>query len=236
MLIESSPSATSAAVEEEPVFDGEMQKTEEGLIEAASEVATAKEQRRSSHTWKGFKFKKQLSKVDLKIKNTFSHPTEKGAKKNASSVFHTNPQESDAAGERRPDDERGAECGDEGVAVAVPRIREPSSAAVASSASPSQTLSTRPTDLNLFTGSTADEEKPARPERRKDRKRFSLERQTPRDSRLLSVPNIKYQNVLKDTKKSKPSNNQAFFSLIRRLSKFLGFLLQLIVNLRNSGS
>lgn len=171
---------------------------------AANETTSAaKEQRRASHTWKGFKFKKQLSKVDLKIKNTFSHPAEKAARKN----------ESTAAAD---DDEGGSD-----VAAAVPRIREPSSASAASGVA--QTVSSRPTDLNLFDEPHARDEKPARPERRKERKRFSLEKQAPRDARLLSVPNIKYQNLLKDSKKSKPSNNQAFFSLIRRLSKFLGF-------------
>lgn len=171
---------------------------------------TTKGERRTSHSWKGFKFKKQLSKVDLKIKNTFSTQSEKANKK--TSMFHVSNQPTvlDAPSEQSPEEE--SVISDDGN---IPEIREPcdkSSEQVTGENTPN-----RPTDLNLF---ETDIEKPARPERRKDRKRFSLEKQAPRDTRLLSVPNIKYQHVGKDTKKSKSSNNQAFFSLIRRLSKF----------------
>ncbi|XP_065223796.1 syntaxin-binding protein 5 isoform X3 [Planococcus citri] len=178
---------------------------------------TTGNERRTSHSWKGFKFKKQLSKVDLKIKNTFS-TADKSSKKNSSSVFHvnanaaaTNQQQQpvlDVPSEQSPEDE--SLVSDDGH---LPEIREPS--ASESKLNEQCDMPNRPTDLNLF----ETDDKPNRPERRRDRKRFSLEKQIPRDTRLLSVPNIKYQHVGKDTKKSKSSNNPAFLGLIRRLNK-----------------
>lgn len=189
--------------EDEVALNTDVEKSNETVPSADSAV----KERRTSHTWKGFKFKKQLSKVDLKIKNTFSNPAEK-TKKN--SIFHVNTQGLEIASEQTPEDVTNV-VSDEGN---IPEIREP----VNQKQKSENSATNRPTDLNLF--ETTDDEKPSRPGRRKDRKRFSLEKQSPRDKRLLSVPNIKYQNITKDTKKSKPSNNQAFFSLIRRLSKF----------------
>lgn len=162
-------------------------------------------ERRASHSWKGFKFKKQLSKVDLKIKSTFSNQSDKNKK---NSVFHINTQQGlEAATEQSPEEDTSI-VNDDGP---IPQIREP-----VEKQRGYETLVNRPTELNLF--DVTDEEKPVKPARQKDRKRFSLEKQTSRDTRLLSVPNIKYQ-ITKDMKKSKPSNNQAFFSLLRRLSK-----------------
>ncbi len=174
-------------------------------VEATPPADGSTKERRASHTWKGFKFKKQLSKVDLKIKNTFANQTER-IKRN--SIFHINTQGLEAQSETSPEEEPSVVPPDEG---GIPQIREPETI------EKSENAPNRPTDLNLFENAT---ETPPRPDRRKDRKRFSLEKQTPRDARLLSVPNIKYQNVAKDSKKSKPTNNQAFFSLIKRLSKF----------------
>lgn len=174
---------------------------------------SSSEIRRTSHSWKGFKFKKQLSKVDMKIKNTFS-TTDKLSKKNSSgSIFHVaastqQPVVLDVPSEQSPEDE--SLVSDDGH---IPEIREPS--ASETKLNEQCDMPNRPTDLNLF-----EDDKPSRPERRKDRKRFSLEKQTTRDTRLLSVPNIKYQHVAKDSKKSKSSNNPAFLGLIRRLSKF----------------
>lgn len=171
----------------------------------------AKMERRSSTTWKGFKFKKQLSKVDLKIKSTFSGQSDKNKK---TAVFHVSSQGLVESPSEQCNAEVETMTGSAPILsndVTVPRIEEPP----CEERSSENSLS-RPVELNLFADG---DEKPMRPTRRKDRKRVSLEKQMSRDTRLLSVPNIKYQHAAKDTRKSKPSNNQAFFNLIRRLSK-----------------
>lgn len=185
--------------------------------------------RRTSHSWRGLK--KQLSRVDLKLKNTFNAtPTKKAA---SASTFYT------PGGEQSESDEA---CS---VAGSLPQIITESSdgqeqrpetsgggggGGGQSGGDPHQSsasMATRPTELKLFDR----DGKPIKPPRsaKEHRKRTSLDKQgnltaaaagssSSRDARLLSVPNIKYSQ--RDLRHNR-SNNQAFINLIKRLSKLL---------------
>lgn len=174
--------------------------------------------RRTSHSWRGLK--KQLSRVDLKLKNTFNATPAKKA-----STFYGEQSENDEAGggslpqiitegdgqeQQRPDGGGGVGGGSGGVGQSA---NDHSSTSTA----------TRPTELKLFDR----DGKPIKPPRssKEHRKRTSLDKQgnltagaaaSSRDARLLSVPNIKYSQ--RDQKHNR-SNNQAFINLIKRLSK-----------------
>lgn len=191
--------------------------------EPVTPAAAAKNNgRRTSHSWRGLK--KQLSRVDLKLKNTFNATP---AKK-ASTTFYT------PGGEQHP------ECDEGGSGVVAPVASLPQiitetdgqeqrpdvSGGQSSddrSATSSSSTATRPTELKLF-DRDGKPIKPPRSSKEHHRKRTSLDKQgnlttggvSSRDSRLLSVPNIKYSQ--RDPKHNR-SNNQAFINLIKRLSK-----------------
>lgn len=180
--------------------------------------------RRTSHSWRGLK--KQLSRVDLKLKNTFNAtPTKKAA---SASTFYA------PGGEQSESDEA---CS---VAGSLPQIITESSdgqeqrletsggggQSGGDHRQSSASMATRPTELKLFDR----DGKPIKPPRsaKEHRKRTSLDKQgnltaaaagsSSRDARLLSVPNIKYSQ--RDLRHNR-SNNQAFINLIKRLSKLL---------------
>lgn len=231
-LIQTAAAAAATAVTSDPPADPQSMLLTGGDEPAqpvtASEPATPAPEpalakgngRRTSHSWRGLK--KQLSRVDLKLKNTFTAtPTKKA------STFYGEQSEIDESGggsnlpqiitegdgpeQQRPDGGGGGGGGGAGAA----RL----SAIDHSSTS----TATRPTELKLFDR----DGKPIKPPRssKEHRKRTSLDKQgnltagaaaSSRDARLLSVPNIKYSQ--RDQKQNR-SNNQAFINLIKRLSK-----------------
>ncbi|VVC45962.1 Hypothetical protein CINCED_3A001587 [Cinara cedri] len=179
--------------------------------------------RRTSHSWRGLK--KQLSRVDLKLKNTFNAtPTKKAT---SASTFY-------APGEQSESDEAGS------ISGTLPQIITESSdgqeqrsdtsggQSISDHRHSSASMATRPTELKLFDR----DGKPIKPPRssKEHRKRTSLDKQgnltaatagstsssSSRDARLLSVPNIKYSQ--RDQRHNR-SNNQAFINLIKRLNK-----------------
>lgn len=196
-------------------------------VATASEPATPAKGngRRTSHSWRGLK--KQLSRVDLKLKNTFNATPAKKTQSAAASCGEQQPAEADDGG-------GGGGCG-----TAVPQIiteadgQEQRAADAAAnehrSTASSSASAARPTELKLFDR----EGKPIKPPRstKEQRKRTSLDKQSgggnltaagtagssSRDARLLSVPNIKYSQ--RDPRHNR-SNNQAFINLIKKLSKF----------------
>ncbi|XP_025198694.1 syntaxin-binding protein 5 isoform X1 [Melanaphis sacchari] len=181
--------------------------------------------RRTSHSWRGLK--KQLSRVDLRLKNTFiATPA-----KSKTSTFYGS-----GGGEQPPETD---EVGNVGVvsatattaAAGLPQIitetdgqeQRPDGGSAQSAAgdqSAASAAATRPTELKLFDR----DGKPIKPPRstKDHRKRTSLDKQSnlttgsSRDARLLSVPNIKYSQ--RDLRHNR-SNNQAFINLIKRLNK-----------------
>ncbi|XP_050523828.1 syntaxin-binding protein 5 isoform X2 [Daktulosphaira vitifoliae] len=171
--------------------------------------------RRASHSWRGLK--KQLSRVDLKLKNTFNTTTISGKK---ASTFYTTGPGSDQT-----------DTTDDGGTGTVPQIITETEAhelqqkdgvgQVSMVTDLASSTVTRPTELKLFDR----EGKPIKPPRssKDHKKRTSLDKQTlvtstsaARDSRLLSVPNIKYSH--KDLRHNR-SNNQAFINLMKKLNK-----------------
>lgn len=183
--------------------------------------------RRTSHSWRGLK--KQLSRVDLRLKNTFNATPAKKA-----SMFYSGaeqqPLENDEAG-------GGSGAGvpqiiteTDGQDQQYPRQDGGSGHSVNDHLHPSlpsssnSSTATRPTELKLF-DRDGKPIKPPRSSKEPHRKRTSLDKQggnltagagTTRDARLLSVPNIKYSQ--RDPRHNR-SNNQAFINLIKRLSK-----------------
>lgn len=233
--------AAAAAVTEPPV---ESQGAEESQVAAASEPVTpAPEQsvpataaavkgngRRTSHSWRGLK--KQLSRVDLRLKNTFNA----APAKKASTTFYG------GGGEQPESDETTTAASGSGGTGSLPQIVTEADGgtqqeqrtdggghhSTAGDQTSSSVTATRPTELKLFDR----DGKPIKPLRssKEHRKRTSLDKQSNltaaasassssslRDARLLSVPNIKYSQ--RDQKHNR-SNNQAFINLIKRLSKF----------------
>uniref|UniRef100_A0A1B6CQ53 V-SNARE coiled-coil homology domain-containing protein n=1 Tax=Clastoptera arizonana TaxID=38151 RepID=A0A1B6CQ53_9HEMI len=186
-----------------------------------SEEPVYKPERRSSTSWKGFK--KQLSRVDLKLKQTFSAPTERTGKR--SSVFY-----SSSSGFVTPNEKESGEnseasnSSDSEDNSKIPVIKEP---VKDSNDEFKEGGLHRPTDLQLFDGSG----KPLRPPRGKEKKKMSLDHKGPpvtgtrADGRLLSVPNIKYHAQgmkdlrRKDNTKQAANNNQSFGNLMRKLNK-----------------
>lgn len=234
-LIQTAAAAAATSVTSEPPADPQTMLLTGGEEPAqpvtASEPATPAPEpvlaaaakgngRRTSHSWRGLK--KQLSRVDLKLKNTFNATPAKKA-----STFYGEQSENDEAGgggggsglpqiitegdgqeHQRPDGGGGGGGGGAGQSA-----NDHSSTSTA----------TRPTELKLFDR----DGKPIKPPRssKEHRKRTSLDKQgnltagaaaSSRDARLLSVPNIKYSQ--RDQKHNR-SNNQAFINLLKRLSK-----------------
>lgn len=190
---------------------------------------SAKNDRRSSLSWKGFNLKKQLSKVDMKLKQTFSSPPEKSGSSKRGSVFYSgstlvSPAERES-GENTPEVQNSPE-GEDLPAIVLTKgpEREDKGGESASVV--------RPTDLQLFDA----QGKPIAPPR-KERKRVSVDQKTPNqrsDMRLLSVPNIKYTNQQglrelrrKEGIKQTNHNNQPFGNVVRKISKFISFTKQL---------
>lgn len=192
--------------------------------------------RRTSHSWRGLK--KQLSRVDLKLKNTFNAtPAKKAATFYATQVV---------AGEQLPSSGAAAAADDDTAGgVSLPQIitetddrqeQRPDTCGggqpVPGDSSAAGSMATRPTELKLF-DRDGKPIKPPRTSAKEHRKRTSLDKQggnltagtaavatvaggSSRDARLLSVPNIKYSQ--RDPRHNR-SNNQAFINLIKRLSK-----------------
>lgn len=193
------------------------QKTEE----CAKQDCHTKTERRSSSSWKGFSLKKQLSRVDMKLKHTFSAPPEKTSSNKRGSIFYSNSNVISSAerdsGEISPDISNSPES-DELPSIVLNK-QENIEEVIADCES-----AVRPTELQLF--ETVG--KPIRPPR-KDRKRVSVDQKTPNyrsDTRLLSVPNIKYshQQGLQDLRRKEAMkqsihNNQAFGHIVRKISK-----------------
>lgn len=204
-------------------------------VSASSEPATPApvkgNGRRTSHSWRGLK--KQLSRVDLRLKNTFNATP---AKNKASTFYGTGEQpETDEAGNVGTATTTTATTSTTTTATAttgrLPQIitetdgqeQRPDVGGTQSAAhdqSSTSAAATRPTELKLFDR----DGKPIKPPRstKEHRKRTSLDKQSnlaagsSRDARLLSVPNIKYSQ--RDQRHNR-SNNQAFINLIKRLSK-----------------
>lgn len=206
--------------------------------EPAAAAAAKGNGRRTSHSWRGLK--KQLSRVDLKLKNTFNAtPT----KKAAAATFYG--EQADNCDEAAAAAAAGL-CG-AGAAGGLPQIiteadgqdqqqqqqtqqqqqqqhqQQQHHPADGSGDQSCTSAATRPTELKLFDR----DGKPIKPPRssKEHRKRTSLDKQgnlqatavSSRDARLLSVPNIKYSQ--RDQRHNR-SNNQAFINLLKRLSKF----------------
>lgn len=126
--------------------------------------------------WKGFSFKKQLSRVDLNLKNTFSNaPNSNTSNNNNNHVNKTTCPESDTEVPENPPDS------DENV------ISENSSEPVKKC--------TRPTQLELF--DRAPKKRVSLIEKN--------QQPTTRDTRLLSVPNISFRKP-RHTRNSQFSN------------------------------
>lgn len=204
--------------------ENKLDETKNDDVMLKSEEPVHKPERRSSSSWKGFNLKKQLSRVDMKLKQTFSAPTERTGKR--SSVFYAtspgfvSPNERESA--ENSDASNSQDSDDNSV---IPMIREPE---IETNEEVGNGGLSRPTDLQLFD----NHGKPLRPPRGKERKRVSLDQKGPpitasrADGRLLSVPNIKYHPQgmrdlrRKDNSKQPINNNQAFGNLMRKLSKF----------------
>lgn len=213
---------------EEPAEPGEPppQPTVSASSEPATPAPVKGNGRRTSHSWRGLK--KQLSRVDLRLKNTFNATPAK----NKGSTFYGS-----GGGEQPEIDEVGnvgtvsATTTTTTTTTGLPQIitetdgqdHRPdggSAQSMAGDQSAASAAATRPTELKLFDR----DGKPIKPPRstKEHRKRTSLDKQgnltagSSRDARLLSVPNIKYSQ--RDPRHNR-SNNQAFINLIKRLSK-----------------
>ncbi|XP_054270672.1 syntaxin-binding protein 5-like isoform X2 [Macrosteles quadrilineatus] len=209
-----SPGLYSAQVSPNP--DTDVETAEDAFC--LDEADHPSKDRRSSSSWKGFSLKKQLSRVDMKLKHTFSAPPEKTGKRN--SVFYSgsnavSPAEN--SGSNSPEYPNSPEPESEDLPSIV-LIKEAESEDVVEGGS-----AVRPTELQLFD----HQGKPIRPPR-KDRKRVSVDQKTPNrsDTRLLSVPNIKYSNQQglrdlrrKEAMKLSNHNNQAFGNIKRKINK-----------------
>lgn len=193
--------------------------------------------RRTSHSWRGLK--KQLSRVDLKLKNTFNASSSAATvaaaatavnKKTVAATFYGGEQAGGGGGDGAENDETPVpqivtEITDGGHQEHRPPTTDYGPVGHADSTG---TAAARPTELRLFDR----DGKPIKPPRtaakdQQHRKRTSLDKQpaagaglqaaaASRDARLLSVPNIKYNH--RDPRHNR-SNNQAFIGLIKRLSK-----------------
>lgn len=203
----------------EEVFGLSLESEDQKPEDCAKQDYHAKAERRSSSSWKGFSLKKQLSRVDMKLKHTFSAPPEKTSSTKRGSIFYSNaiPCAERESGEMSPEMANSPENEEVPSIVLIKQGDLEDDVADSESA-------VRPTDLQLY--DTAG--KPIRPPR-KDRKRVSVDQKTPNyrsDTRLLSVPNIKYnhQQGLRDLRrkeamKQSVHNNQAFGNIIRKISK-----------------
>ncbi|XP_050443126.1 syntaxin-binding protein 5 isoform X2 [Adelges cooleyi] len=185
---------------------------------ASGATAAAKANgRRTSHSWRGLK--KQLSRVDLKLKNTF---TAASAPAKKASTFYTTEQQADATDEPGPGVTAVPQIITESEVQEMSSPRADGTGPEPSAESATAATVTRPTELKLFDR----DGKPIKPPRpvKEHRKRTSLDKQAgacaiataARDARLLSVPNIKYSH--RDLRHNR-SNNQAFINLLRRLNK-----------------
>ncbi|CAH0389310.1 unnamed protein product [Bemisia tabaci] len=217
----------------------ELPPAEEANAVEEPKVQTSNEEKNKSdkpHHWKGFSLKKQLSRVDLKIKNTFSstnpdkESSTSGAKSEValSKAMSANVSPADVDNsipedfcEERLCLENMSDLNCENIpSISVEDKIRCEKNSIQEERDYDKTDAIRPTDLQLFDQNG----KPFRPPRSKERKRVSLDKQSaqqPRDTRLLSVPNIKYHHALRDLRKLRPnsSSNPPFANLIRRFNK-----------------
>ncbi|XP_075228218.1 syntaxin-binding protein tomosyn [Lycorma delicatula] len=207
-LVNLAPTDEGTSEEIGKVHEEVVHKQEEIVVSKPekTEEIIHKPDRRSSITWKAFK--KQFTRADNKSKSNQSNEPQM---KKKGSIFYSNapnllsPAEVES-GENSPDGTNSPESEEN---TNIPIIKEPLTA------TNEETRATRPTDLQLFDS----QGKPIRPSRTK--KRVSLDRQpTGRDTRLLSVPNIKFTPVRKkDTPKTMTTNNQPLGNIMRRINK-----------------
>lgn len=238
---ESSPLSCPCPTPVEPALEA----TEDEPHHHAVQILQATSRRKSS-SWKGFNLKRQLSKVDMKIKNTFS--SSEHTKRN--SIFYPDAMSGDQELDIRDDEKSSSPDSDENTVIdnqsvidlsVSPKLNKiyditdmsPGGDQASDNEMPFIVgslgtqyeipgnrrvgFATRPDNLDLL-----DENgHPIRPARRK--KKFPEKR----DQRLLSVPNIKFQKPelqhLRDLrdKVEKEVNNQTSFAgnLMRRFSK-----------------
>ncbi|XP_047348847.1 syntaxin-binding protein 5 isoform X3 [Vespa velutina] len=195
--------------------------TSEGSAKLVSGSTTASngEDSPKNHGWKGFRLKRQLSKVDLKIKNTFASSLvssqngqvgSESAPPKSSSVFYCNVNESSRA--LSPVESLETEE-DESVSCANPLGRESPQASCPHDTKNADTESERQSGVerneaverthtaNVTTMATST--MAARPlelslhenDRKPRLKRIVMGIQSKREGRLLSVPNLKYQKT-----------------------------------------
>ncbi|KAJ9598518.1 hypothetical protein L9F63_010808, partial [Diploptera punctata] len=187
--------------------DGDHKPLKESLtVGSDMSVVSSEGKRRSSHSWKGFSLKKQLSRVDQKFKNTFSASSQQSS---------MTPIEIDSPSESLPEDSRETSPTDDEQCSGhrIFRGKEPGEITTS-------TKLHRPVDLPLF-----DEDgHPVRPPRNESKKKSMEKPVAKRDIRLLSVPNIKYskhEHLLRDLRgKDAASTNQpSLGNLMRRFNK-----------------
>ncbi|XP_046820895.1 syntaxin-binding protein 5 isoform X3 [Vespa crabro] len=195
--------------------------TSEGSVKLVSGSTTASngEDSPKNHGWKGFRLKRQLSKVDIKIKNTFASSLvssqngqvgSESAPPKSSSVFYCNVNESSRA--LSPVESLETEE-DESVSCANPLGRESPQASCPHDTKNADTESERQSGVerneaverthtaNVTTMATNT--MAARPlelslhenDRKPRLKRIVMGIQSKREGRLLSVPNLKYQKT-----------------------------------------
>ncbi|XP_039287890.1 syntaxin-binding protein 5-like [Nilaparvata lugens] len=178
--------------------------------------------RRGSVTAKLFSLTKKLSRSEKPKGSSHDDGEKPPSIRKRMSIFFPN-SSPNMTSPADPEDE----CGESGVGGVTPEcekhipvIEEPEDDEEEDDETPGQAV--RPTELPLFDS----QGKPIRPTRKeRDRKRVSLDRQPPgRDTRLLSVPNIKFNPVRRKTladigQKNPAANNQSFGNFMRRMSK-----------------
>ncbi|XP_046820896.1 syntaxin-binding protein 5 isoform X4 [Vespa crabro] len=225
--------------------------TSEGSVKLVSGSTTASngEDSPKNHGWKGFRLKRQLSKVDIKIKNTFASSLvssqngvgSESAPPKSSSVFYCNVNESSRA--LSPVESLETEE-DESVSCANPLGRESPQASCPHDTKNADTESERQSGVerneaverthtaNVTTMATNT--MAARPlelslhenDRKPRLKRIVMGIQSKREGRLLSVPNLKYQKTdgstvcdLRCEDNTAPVADSFTGNLIRRFSR-----------------
>lgn len=224
VLIPTESNDTATAVEE-PQQQQQLSATASDPPTPAKDSAVKNNGRRTSHSWRGLK--KQLSRVDLRLKNTFNNASSSSSasskKTSSATTFYGEQQQPQPAAVENE------EVGLSGTGGSLPQIiteADGQDQLQQQQRPEGQSAVARPTELRLFDR----DGKPIKPPRsgKDHRKRTSLDKQggglaagtavsATRDARLLSVPNIKYSQ--RDPRHNR-SNNQAFINLIKRLSKF----------------
>lgn len=172
---------------------GQSQPQEEPGSPEAGEPPPAEAARRKSTSWKTFNLKRQLSKVDLKFKAAFAPPAELGLDEERSPSSPEEPSDSDSSRLASP-----VAAPDKRASDAYERMH--------------RELQERWREREADEADGDAAERPERPERRRARAS---------DGRLLSVPNIKYREGVRDLRRrgAPPPPPPPPRSLMRRFSK-----------------